>query len=222
MYKRQGHIKDHLAVIYDEMLPKGILDEELAHSLAPLLFTHRISCTNRQIARAIIWHEEMKMPQSVSFVNGTAYFKAYTPQYSICLLYTSYHEKKLDEDGVGELFGLCCQKCKDTGGGTGRKTEPQITETVLEFFLRANARMSVFSMERAGKRLTARCGLNWSGTTYYDAWYFYRCAQMHRRLFVVAGRIAAELGEKVSSPEELEQRTQFAAVGGLTFHGRCV
>lgn len=130
-----------------------------------------------------------------------------------------YHEKKLDEDGVGELFGLCCQKCKDTGGGTGRKTEPQITETVLEFFLRANARMSVFSMERAGKRLTARCGLNWSGTTYYDAWYFYRCAQMHRRLFVVAGRIAAELGEKVSSPEELEQRTQFAAVGGLTFHG---
>lgn len=89
-----------------------------------------------------------------------------------------YHEKKLDEDGVGELFGLCCQKCKDTGGGTGRKTEPQITETVLEFFLRANARMSVFSMERAGKRLTARCGLNWSGTTYYDAWYFtavHRC-----------------------------------------------
>ncbi len=71
-----------------------------------------------------------------------------------------YHEKKLDEDGVGELFGLCCQKCKDTGGGTGRKTEPQITETVLEFFLRANARMSVFSMERAGKRLTARCGLS--------------------------------------------------------------
>ena len=130
-----------------------------------------------------------------------------------------YHEKKLDEDGVGELFGLCCQKCKDTGGGTGRKTEPRITETVLEFFLRANARMSVFSMERAGKRLTARCGLSWSGTTYYDAWYFYRCAQMHRRLFVVAGRIAAELGEKVSSPEKLEQRTQFAAVGGLTFHG---
>ncbi len=80
-----GHINDHLAVIYDEMLPKGILDEELAHSLAPLLFTHRISCTNRQIARAIIWHEEMKMPQSVSFVNGTAYFKAYTPQYSIVL-----------------------------------------------------------------------------------------------------------------------------------------
>ncbi len=27
----------------------------------------------------------MKMPQSVSFVNGTAYFKAYTPQYSIVL-----------------------------------------------------------------------------------------------------------------------------------------
>ena len=52
---------------------------------------------------------------------------------------------------MGELFGLCCQKCKDTGGGTGRKTEPQITETVLEFFLRANARMSVFSMERSGK-----------------------------------------------------------------------
>lgn len=130
-----------------------------------------------------------------------------------------YHEKKLDEDGVGELFGLCCQKCRNMGDGAGRKTEQRITETVLEFFLRANARMSVFSMEREGKRLTARCGLSWSGTTYYDAWYFYRCEQMHRRLCVVAGRIAEELGEKVKAPEELEQRTQFAAVGGLTFHG---
>lgn len=42
---------------------------------------------------------------------------------------------------------------------------------------------------------------------------------MHKRLFVVAGRIAAELGEMVSAPEQLEQGTQFVAVGGLTFHG---
>lgn len=44
-----------------------------------------------------------------------------------------YHEKKLDEDGVGELFGLCCQKCKDTGGGTGGRRSRKSRRLSLNF-----------------------------------------------------------------------------------------
>ena len=80
-----GHISDNLAVIYDEMLRVGVLSEELAKHLSGILFTHKLTCMDRQVARAIIWHEELKEPQIVSFVNGVAYFNAYTANYSVVL-----------------------------------------------------------------------------------------------------------------------------------------
>lgn len=80
-----GHISDHLAVVYDEMLDTGILNEELAHRLAPILFTHRLICANRRISRAIILHDELLEPQVVPFTNGEAYFQAYTENYCVVL-----------------------------------------------------------------------------------------------------------------------------------------
>ncbi|MGN0348310.1 MAG: DUF5717 family protein [Roseburia sp.] len=89
----QGHIDDNLAVVYGEMLQRGILDEKLARELADLLFTHRLTCENRHIARAVIWHREEANPQVVSFTNGVAYFHAYTDDYCIIL-----------EDSFGNSF----------------------------------------------------------------------------------------------------------------------
>lgn len=84
-----GHINEHLAVLYREMLERGILNEELAHSFAEILFTHKLTCPNGDIARAIVWHEELSEPQSVQVVNGTVYFAAYTPNYCVVLEDTS-------------------------------------------------------------------------------------------------------------------------------------
>ena len=84
-----GHISDNLAVIYDEMLRMGVLSKELARHLSGILFTHKLTCMDRQVARAIIWHEELKEPQIVPFVNGVAYFNAYTANYSVVLEDTS-------------------------------------------------------------------------------------------------------------------------------------
>lgn len=80
-----GHINDHLAVVYDEMLGTGILNEELSHRLASILFTHRLTCDDRCISRAIILHEELSEPQVVSFTNKVAYFQAYTENYCVIL-----------------------------------------------------------------------------------------------------------------------------------------
>ena len=84
-----GHISDNLAVIYDEMLRLGVLNKELAHRLSGILFTHKLTCLDRQVSRAIIWHEELKEPQIVPIVNGEAYFRVYTPNYCIILEDTS-------------------------------------------------------------------------------------------------------------------------------------
>ena len=47
-----GHMDDNLAVIYREILPVSILNEELAHKAAEVLFVHKLCCENRGIAKA--------------------------------------------------------------------------------------------------------------------------------------------------------------------------
>lgn len=80
-----GHISDNLAVVYDEMLRVGILNEELAQRLSDILFTHRLTCLDTRIARAMILHRQLKRPQEVVFSNGEAYFQAYTDDYCVIL-----------------------------------------------------------------------------------------------------------------------------------------
>ncbi|MBO5070123.1 MAG: hypothetical protein J6C37_07155, partial [Roseburia sp.] len=88
-----GHINDDLAMVYDEMLRSGILDAELAHHLAKILFTHKLVCEDGQALRAVIWQKEMTQPQVVPIVNGVAYFWAYTDNYCVIL-----------ENGRGNCF----------------------------------------------------------------------------------------------------------------------
>lgn len=88
-----GHISDNLAIIYDEMLQVGILNTELAHQMAGILFTHKLTCQDKRVARATIFQYQMKYPVSVPFVNGAAYFTAYTNDYCVIL-----------EDSLGNSF----------------------------------------------------------------------------------------------------------------------
>lgn len=81
----KGRISDNLAVVYDEMLKAGILNQELAQRLAGILFTHKLTCLDKRVAQAMIFHAELKEPQTVPVVNGTAYFRAYTDNYCIVL-----------------------------------------------------------------------------------------------------------------------------------------
>lgn len=84
-----GRISDNLAVVYDEMLRMGVLNAELAHRLSGILFTHKLTVPEKSISQAVILHEELKTAQVVPVMNGTAYFQAYTKNYSVVLEDTS-------------------------------------------------------------------------------------------------------------------------------------
>ena len=49
-----GHMDDNLAILYQEILPVSILNEELAHKAAEVLFVHKLCCENHGIAKAYI------------------------------------------------------------------------------------------------------------------------------------------------------------------------
>ena len=80
-----GHMDDNLAVIYREILPVSIMNEELAHKAAEVLFVHKLCCENRGIAKAYILHWQLKAPQVVTLTNGCGYFKAYSKDYTVIL-----------------------------------------------------------------------------------------------------------------------------------------
>ena len=78
-----GHMDDNLAVVYDDMLDLGVINTEIARSLAHIIFTHKVVVFDRKMVRAIIYQRQMKDPQIVPIVENTAYFQLYSKEYVI-------------------------------------------------------------------------------------------------------------------------------------------
>lgn len=89
----QGHMDDNLAVIYEEMLDKGILTSELAASLSDILYTHKFYCMNESAAFVVVIQKHMKEEQRVPLSKGTAYFQIFSGDYAVLL-----------EDNKGQRF----------------------------------------------------------------------------------------------------------------------
>ena len=82
-----GHIDDNLAIIYQDMLPLGILNEELAEKFSDVLFIHRLKVEkDSNFVRAIILQKQWKSWQNVPITDGEAYFTAMTEDYCILLM----------------------------------------------------------------------------------------------------------------------------------------
>ncbi len=78
-----GHMDDSLAVIYDDMLDLGVINEEIAKALSHIIFTHKAVVFDTHMVRAIVYQRQLKDPQIVPIVNNTAYFQLYSKEYVI-------------------------------------------------------------------------------------------------------------------------------------------
>ena len=77
------HIDDNLAVVYDDMLDIGMINQEIAKALSQVLFTHKVVLFDKRMVRAIIYQRQMKEPQILSIEDNTAYFQLYSKDYVI-------------------------------------------------------------------------------------------------------------------------------------------
>ncbi len=77
------HMDDNLAIIYEDMLDLGFVNEELAHHLARILFSHKLVLFEKQLVRAIIYQKQFIEPQIVPIVDRCAYFQLYSDEYVI-------------------------------------------------------------------------------------------------------------------------------------------
>ena len=79
----QEHMDDNLAVLYEDMLELGLVNKEIAHCLANILFTHKLIVFDDKMVRAIIYQSQMKEPQIVPIVEQAAYFQLFSRDYVI-------------------------------------------------------------------------------------------------------------------------------------------
>lgn len=121
-----GHIDDNLAVIYDEMFEQGIINSDIAHWAAEILFTHKMICTDPQAAKIEVYEyacspacNHVNNRESV-IRNGAAYFTVYTKDY--CLIMEDiYGNRFCEEIGCCEepLMDIdhCVKKCTELAQG---------------------------------------------------------------------------------------------------------
>ena len=77
------HIDDNLAVLYEDMLELGFINEELLAAFSDIIYTHKLIVFDKRIVRAIIYQNEMKEPQIVPVTDQCAYFELFSNDYVI-------------------------------------------------------------------------------------------------------------------------------------------
>lgn len=77
------HIDDNLAVLYEDMLELGFINEELSAAFSDIIYTHKFIVFDKRIVRAIIYQNEMKEPQIVPVTDQCAYFELFSNDYVI-------------------------------------------------------------------------------------------------------------------------------------------
>lgn len=77
------HIDDNLAVLYEDILELGFINEELSAAFSDIIYTHKLIVFDKRIVRAIIYQNEMKEPQIVPVTDQCAYFELFSNDYVI-------------------------------------------------------------------------------------------------------------------------------------------
>lgn len=77
------HIDDNLAVLYEDMLELGFINEELSAAFSDIIYTHKLIVFDKRIVRAIIYQNEMKEHQIVPVTDQCAYFELFSNDYVI-------------------------------------------------------------------------------------------------------------------------------------------
>ncbi|RHL31086.1 hypothetical protein DW028_01320 [Agathobacter rectalis] len=77
------HIDDNLAVLYEDMLELGFINEELSAAFSDIIYTHKLIVFDKRIVRAIIYQNEMNEPQIVPVTDQCAYFELFSNDYVI-------------------------------------------------------------------------------------------------------------------------------------------
>lgn len=80
-----GRVSNNLAVLYEEFIREGCVNEKIASELPAVMFCHEILCENPNIVGVYVTHRELGGEEFVPFVKGRAVVQIFTENYQIFL-----------------------------------------------------------------------------------------------------------------------------------------
>lgn len=68
-----NRMNDNLAIVYQNVLEMGIVDEDMAKAVSGMVFMRKVVCVYPEITRILVYQEQYEMPIVVPVVNKVAY-----------------------------------------------------------------------------------------------------------------------------------------------------
>ncbi len=81
----KGRINQHLARLYKEMLEPSMINQDTSRMLANILFSYRVTCTNKDMTTLYVKHKETGEVFTRPMVNGEGYVSIYTESAGIAV-----------------------------------------------------------------------------------------------------------------------------------------
>lgn len=112
------NINNNLALLYEEVISKQSLTQEMAAELPYVMFKHEIVCHNPNMKGVLVVHKEMKEEVFTPFLGGSAYVDIYTEDAEIFLTdgadnrYTATAEYTLNKLLHWEYYINTCYEMK--------------------------------------------------------------------------------------------------------------
>lgn len=94
-------INRSLAVIYNDMIYRDIIDLRIARVLPEILKTHRVECKNPQMRYVIVRHEELKDESAYAMTDGVAYVPLFS-QNNVLIFQDGYGNRFMDAEHTKE------------------------------------------------------------------------------------------------------------------------
>lgn len=80
-----NRMNDNLAIVYQNILEMGIVDEEMAKAVSGLVFMKKLVCVYPDIARVFVYQEQYEMPIVVPVIDGVTYVPILSEKHQIFL-----------------------------------------------------------------------------------------------------------------------------------------
>ena len=82
---KANRMNDNLAIIYQNVLEMGVVDEEMSHLISGMVFMKKLVCLYPDITRAFVYQEQYEMPIVIPVQNHQAYVPILPGQYQLML-----------------------------------------------------------------------------------------------------------------------------------------
>lgn len=91
----ESRINSRLALLYDHMIYKDLIDENMAKVLPSILKSYRVNCSNDQMKYVIVRYEELMDEDAFPLTEGAAYIPLYSEN-SVLLFQDAYGNRYTD------------------------------------------------------------------------------------------------------------------------------